>query len=357
MGGFDPNLPASEYPESGFHYLSWVPENATVPFGNDSIRTYTEVWEGVGPLPTEATLGATDDPAEIFVVARADISTSDWTVINCSLHNASYTVDFVFANGSQDVKVSALHILNSIAPNISPDDQHSTIVDSWVSVSPEPVSYQAQMDVLGTVLAGAIWFFPGAVHSPGGGPNFGNSSEVVRPDVLEIDRTRVLETATTQTRELWPLYVNITNGTDQGLSPVADSTALPLATVIEGLFQNMTLALLARPRYLAAQTEPTTITERVPRNVYTYAARRLWIAYGLALALTLLVVGAGCVNVVNAGATYSNRFSTVLRTTRGAELDTLVTTEHRGGEDPAPRAVRQARLGVGSSRDVRVERV
>lgn len=85
MGGFDPNrpasmytdLPASEYPGSGFHYLAWVPENATVPFGNDSIRTYSEVWEGVGPLPTKATIGAIDGPAEIFIAARANISTSD----------------------------------------------------------------------------------------------------------------------------------------------------------------------------------------------------------------------------------------------------------------------------------------
>jgi hypothetical protein len=57
----------------------------------------------------------------------------------------------------------------------------------------------------------------------------------------------VLETAIGQTRELWPLYVNGTNATDQGLSPAA-------AAAIEGLFQNMTLALLARPCYLAATT-------------------------------------------------------------------------------------------------------
>jgi len=326
-----------------------------VPFGNDSIRTYTEVWEGVGPLPTKATIGAIDGPAEIFVAARANISTSDWTVVNCSLHNASYTVDFAFANRSQDVKVSALHILGPIAPHMSPDEPIPIGSDSTVSVSPESVSYQALMDVLGTVLTGAIWFFRGAIHSPGGGPNSGNSSEVVRPDVLEIDRTRVLETAIAQTRELWPLYVNITNATDQGLSPVAPSTALPLATVIEGLFQNMTLALLARPYYLAAQSKPTTITEHVPRNVYAYATRRLWIAYGLALVLTLLVVGVGCAHVVNAGATYSNRFSTVLRTTRGAELDALIEAQYRGGEEPVSCAVRRARLGVGSSRDARVD--
>jgi hypothetical protein len=191
MGGFDPSLPASAY-ESGFHYLAWVPGNVTIPFGNNSIRTYNETWEGVGALPTKATLSAIDGgPAEIFVAARANISTSDWTVLNCSLHNASYTVDFAFADRSQDVKVSVLHILNLIAPTTSPDDLTFSNGNWTVSASPESVSYQALMDVLGTVLAGAIWFAPGADHVPGGGPNSGNSSSVARLDALEIDRTCV----------------------------------------------------------------------------------------------------------------------------------------------------------------------
>ena len=366
MGGFDPtlpasmytDLPASEYPGSGFYYLSWVPENATVPFGNDSIRTYVDGWEGVGPLPTKATLGAIDEgPAEIFVAARGDITTSDWTVINCSLHNASYTVDYAFTDRSQELKISSLHVLNPIAPNTEPDEPGSPL-DNPYAISPESVSYLAIMDVLGTVLAGAVWFSQGLPNREPDGPNFGNSSGRVvvgSPDTVEIDRTRVLETTIAQTRELWPVYVNMTNGTDQGLSSVAPSTAMLLASALEGLFQNMTLALLARPRYLATQSTPTLITEQVPRNVYAYAVQRLWIAYGLALALTLLVVGLGSANLLKAGATYSNRFSTVLRTTRGAEIDTLIPTEYRGGEDPVPHAVRVAKLRLHASLDARTD--
>ena len=109
MGRVDPSFLANTS-ESGFHYLAWMPENATIAFGNNSIRTHSfaKTWEGVGALPIKATLGAIDDrAAEIFVAARADISTSDWTVLNCSLHNASYTVDIAFGGRSQDVKVSA----------------------------------------------------------------------------------------------------------------------------------------------------------------------------------------------------------------------------------------------------------
>ncbi|MCJ1266331.1 hypothetical protein MMC22_006214 [Lobaria immixta] len=38
----------------------------------------------------------------------------------------------------------------------------------------------------------------------------------------------------------------------------------------------------------------------------------------------------------------------------GAELDALVMVEYRDGEDPVLRVVREARLGIGGSRDVRV---
>ncbi|KAI4162455.1 MAG: hypothetical protein LQ342_003870 [Letrouitia transgressa] len=170
------------------------------------------------------------------------------------------------------------------------------------------------------------------------------------PDLLKFDRTRVLETLIGQTRELWPLYVNDTNVTDDDLSATSPPTNTPsLAVAIEGFFQNMTLALLSQPRYLTTQVEPVTVTSRMSRNVYIYNANHLWLAYGLGLGLTLLVVGVGCWNVISADTSYSNRFSTVLRTSRGQELDDLVATEYRKGEDPVPRAIQRAQMGIGEN--------
>ena len=349
MGGFDPSHPAQK-DESAFHYLGWVPSsrmNNIVPFGKNSIRTDTVNSGGVGPLVGNGPVGHINGgPAEIFVAARADIYTGDWTVLNCSLYNASYTANFSFTEKSQDVRVSPVKILNPVGPTDPPGGGPR---DWTISASPELISYEMLMEVLGAMLCGSIWLERGRINDPSGKPN--------SPDILNFDRTRVLETLMVRTRELWPLYVKGTNLTEQNLSNEAFPTeSPPLAAAIEGLFQNMTLALLSRRRYLKTQMEPTTVTSRISRIVYIYSARRLWLAYGLGLVLTLLVAIVGCWNVISADASYTNRFSTVLRTTRGLELDALVATDYRNGEDPVPRAIKRARLDIGGSFDVNAAR-
>ncbi|KAI4210070.1 MAG: hypothetical protein LQ351_007060 [Letrouitia transgressa] len=338
-GGVDPSQPADEG-KSGYHYLAWVPQsmkNATVPFGNDSIPK-------VGPLSTNEALGHINgQPAQIYVDARADISTSDWTVLNCSLHNASYAVEFAFKEKRQDVTVSS-EVLSSVGPIDYKGGVNPYPGDWTVFATPELVSYEALMDVLGELLAGATWL---QRESSGGNDSMDDSGMNTTRELLKFDRTRVLETLIGQTRELRPLYVN---GTGDSLNATMPPTNVPsLSVAIESLFQNMTLALLSQPRYLTTQVEPVAVTSQMSRNVYVYNAKRLWFAYGLGLGLTLLVVGVGCWNVISADVSYSNRFSTMLRTTRGQELDDLVVTEYRKGEDPVPRAIQWAQMGIGNS--------
>ena len=78
-------------------------------------------------------------------------------------------------------------------------------------------------------------------------------------------------------------------------------------------------------------------------NTYAYSRFDLWLPYGLAIAATLLCVGIGFEAMIRNRATYSNRFSTILRTTRDAHFDNLVEADD-DGSDPLPKRMAQAEL-------------
>jgi hypothetical protein len=100
-----------------------------------------------------------------------------------------------------------------------------------------------------------------------------------------------------------------------------------LAYGIEQLFQNMTLSLLSKSQYLAEAGQMTDVVLDRWLNVYAYDQKNLLISYGVALVLTLLACAVGCAKVYRNGVSYSNLFSTVLRTTR--HLQSFDAVRHR----------------------------
>lgn len=87
----------------------------------------------------------------------------------------------------------------------------------------------------------------------------------------------------------------------------------------------------------AATSPLTPITVITTPNTYIYKPTDLYLAYGFALLSTLLAVILGCVDILRNGASFTNSFSTSLRTTRDANFDTLVTEEDSSGSDPLPK--------------------
>ena len=71
-------------------------------------------------------------------------------------------------------------------------------------------------------------------------------------------------------------------------------------------------------------------------------------SYGIALFLTLLASIAGCTAIFFNGASYTHKFSTVLRTT--TELGELVAKNDRTGADPLPKYLSRARVDLGRSK-------
>jgi hypothetical protein len=56
--------------------------------------------------------------------------------------------------------------------------------------------------------------------------------------------------------------------------------------------------------------------------IYSYAANTLWLAYGIALGMTLLSILLGVVSIYhNSGFSYMSRFSTILRVAHCIDLE------------------------------------
>jgi hypothetical protein len=88
-------------------------------------------------------------------------------------------------------------------------------------------------------------------------------------------------------------------------------------------------------------------------NVYDYDQKNLLISYGVALVLTLLACAVGCAKVYRNGVSYSNLFSTVLRTTRHLQsFDALLVGRDQIGADPLPRHLATAQVQLGPSQSV-----
>jgi hypothetical protein len=119
-----------------------------------------------------------------------------------------------------------------------------------------------------------------------------------------------------------------------------------LALVLEELFQNMTLSMFSSPFFVEQLDVYTDVSRNITQNTYAYDSRNLFISYGLAVGFALVAGVAGCISIYYNGASYSNRFSTVLRTTRGQELDDLVVHNDRTGVDPLPKQLAKTRIDL-----------
>jgi hypothetical protein len=88
----------------------------------------------------------------------------------------------------------------------------------------------------------------------------------------------------------------------------------------------------------------TNVTLPKYQTVYVYAPFKLWLAYGLAILFAATAVFIGLVAMLSNGITYSNQFSTILRTARHAQMDTTILPEDADGDDPLPHYLARARV-------------
>jgi hypothetical protein len=119
------------------------------------------------------------------------------------------------------------------------------------------------------------------------------------------------------------------------------------------MLHNIPLVLLeysnfsCRPNYTATPLPETNVTLTSYHNIYVYTRSILWTAYGVAIGVTFLGVLAGSlVYLLNHGS-YSSKFSTILRVTRGATVSADLSMEDCNGLDPLPEHLVSARMATG----------
>ena len=97
-------------------------------------------------------------------------------------------------------------------------------------------------------------------------------------------------------------------------------------------------------------SEPNvTASVTVTKNgaTYYYKPWNLWLAYGSAILSASLCVLSGIRSLYKNGYSYNNTFSTVLRTTRGRDLDELVDRAEvidARGANPLPEQISKAQI-------------
>lgn len=120
-----------------------------------------------------------------------------------------------------------------------------------------------------------------------------------------------------------------------------------LSSAIEELFHNITLSFLSEAAFVRDSEEEVNITIQHTQNVYSYDSTNLLLCYGIALGLSLLACIFGGASIFMSQASYSNKFSTTMRATRGSRIEDLIQHKDRSGEDPLPEYLTGARIVLG----------
>lgn len=265
------------------------------------------------------------------------------SVLRCDLHNSTYSTTFSFTDGVQNINIKNVDDIDT--PMTTEDDiwvffNSSDEADKtlqpqtcpWAIVDnclPAPrllltLSYQAIMDAFTAFVSGTITKDEhGLIISS---TSIINTVLAQAPELAFLQNPKRAQTNDTlesvqERAVMWQQqpFAGLLN------AAAAPKSSLPFQQALEKLFQNITLSLMSAP-----DLQPNTSSTYHPNatlvhfstreNIYLYSASKLWLAYGLAISATFLIVVFGIVAIVANDASFSNKFSTVLRMGRGAEL-------------------------------------
>ncbi|CAI7623563.1 unnamed protein product [Penicillium discolor] len=378
-----------------YNYLSWAPESDTLigstPFchyhenGSD---TYTQRSLGLGPLvqsPDDLSRiwgpekpGVDGPPLSLFVatfpraleytefqqaIKNMDRAVRNATIVHCALHNASYQVDLTYVNRDQTIHARDITVLNGVrhfggVTNVDFEDGKGSSDTSFLH-NPflmESVSYQSIMEAFGRLLFGSIsneiHVFQSAQSHQNGTTSGTNNMN-----------TSILTTSLKNTEEIRFIQSIISPGPKSpfedywdGRSVSASNESFPvLSKALEELFRNITFSLMSsnmfQPNYTVNAVPDTNVTITSYHNIYVYTRPILWAAYGTALGVTTLCVAAGILLYFSNDGSYSSKFSTIFRVTRGAMISTELSTKDYSGLDPLPVHIANAKLTTGYNPD------
>ncbi|KAK3316761.1 hypothetical protein B0H66DRAFT_576522 [Apodospora peruviana] len=249
-------------------------------------------------------------------------------LIECALYNSSYQVDLSFVNNQQSVNFSNVTRLNGISHSIyRPFNSTSATAPGYLS----GIIGCSLMDALAKMLVGYL--------------RYSRTSEGWYND----GEIQIMNTVLMETQELRRLFQPVVQ---DSFAPVTTEPLsirnMTIANAIEELSRNMTVSLFSHSYFLQdiSTASPIPITVRTPQNAYAYSPRNLVIAYGLVIGFSLAIVIAGLVCIYAAEGAFSASFSTIVRTTRGPQLDRIVQSSETHGKDPLPRNIAETKISL-----------
>lgn len=364
LGIYDTLNPANDSCEGQVPYVAWVPDyGALVPFTNGTLSSQflpldsdLSSLDPTGEPNANYLGGSKEGPATLLVATRSHAAPyTDWNVLNCSMFNATYMVNISSDSNSRSLPyVSEVRMENSLGYSAQAQRYQGEEISAR---SLSMFSYLGMMECLNRLLVGTM-----VGRSPFGGFYWQQLG-------LRVQNPHLMSTLLAFTNELSPFLA--TSNSSSWL-PAPDPTqwtavgkagysiiSLPeeavsspsynqsLGSAIEELFQNMTLSLFSDSRFVRNSEEPVNVTQSHTRNTYSYSQKNLLISYGTALFCTLLGSIAGCIAIYWNGASYTQKFSTILRTTTG--LGPVVAENDRSGADPLPKYLARARVNLGGT--------
>ncbi|PCD44622.1 hypothetical protein AU210_000079 [Fusarium oxysporum f. sp. radicis-cucumerinum] len=261
--------------------------------------------------------------AKLYVVVPDKPASSSYIMANksieCSLYNSSYAVNFTFDNGRQNItyKSKRLKGVTSIDAGLNQDTGSSQFNAA--------VAYIALMDSLGKLLLGSL----GISH-------YG----VMRPT-----QTQIMSSVLMDAKEMQVLG-GVNAATDRSEAPESVIGNISMADALEQLFTNATISLFSNSKLLQNDTTAShgNITYLTTQIAFSYEPRNLFIAYGMGVLASAIIVIVGLLCIKSASASYATTFSTILRTTRNPDIDTIVPAAETSGAEPLSKHLGDTRL-------------
>ncbi|PPJ49634.1 hypothetical protein CBER1_02171 [Cercospora berteroae] len=340
-------------------------------------------------------VGKATDLADALLTAMmgSDISTitgvhkaMNWSfegasVVRCELRASEYTLRFASSGASQEQDIAILHVAD-----VALDLGNPTLPMTWFGVTDSgclyprqaigpgtecyidtdyllKISYNAMMNSFAELLTGAI---NSNGYSEGSGVAVIDMSEKESgPDYLTY-RTRILLTSLVDAVGLALLSrvrPNVENTIGDGSPRRAVEEAyslfqtslqparMDLKDAIEELFFNVTISMASSPMFtynITAPNAPENVAVTISKmgNIYSYSADKLWLAYGLAIGITIINVGFGLLAIFRTGASFTLNFSTIVRAAKNADVSLETDEQVLPGKDPLPKEWKRATFEI-----------
>ena len=290
------------------------------------------------------------------------------TMLKCMVYNSSYHASFEYTNGKQhisvdrDIEASAapLRVLGSVhgpstfaAANCSVLNRDGTACFFDESVA-KSLSYQAIADAFNQLIVGSIFQIIADSQST---QQARYDTRVTSTSLLDSPELAYLRDRQHTSEENAGVFLNLqlalaqtNNEAVKGLTnAVSHTKSVPLQQALENMFQDFVISLMSSKELQPNNTSPsappmTSVTLPEYHNVYVYNQFKLWLAYGLAIVFSTISVLIGMTALMSNGASYSNSFSTILRTSRFAHIEPEVREQDADGRDPLPKHLQEAQV-------------